>query len=85
MNEVIRRFKIGRADGDQDPGLWEAPALVEDIDDGASDDEEDVTLIVGEWRFLGLGYTTPGDALLAAYAHAEHLETLELLRQLEWT
>ena len=37
--------------------------------------------VVGEWRFLGLGYTTPGDALLAAYEHADHLAALEFLRQ----
>ena len=43
--------------------------------------EEEVIPVVGEWRFLGLGYTTPGDALLAAYEHADHLAALEFLRQ----
>jgi hypothetical protein len=37
--------------------------------------------VVGEWRFLGLGYTNPGDALLAAYEHVDHLAALEFLRQ----
>ncbi len=43
---------------------------------------EDVepVLVVGQWRFLGLGYTTPGDALLAAYAHTEHQHARGLAR-----
>jgi len=38
------------------------------------------THIVGAWRFLGLGHATAGDALLAAHAHAEHLEALAYAR-----
>ena len=49
--------------------------------DEHADDKEEVVAVVGEWRFLGLGYTTPGDALLAAYEHADHLTALEFLRQ----
>jgi hypothetical protein len=54
--------------------LWEDEAL-------AGDEEEESIPVVGEWRFLGLGYTNPGDALLAAYEHADHLAALEFLRQ----
>jgi hypothetical protein len=66
-------------DPDPQPGLW-----ADEITGPAFDDqtgEEDVVAVVGEWRFLGLGYTTPGDALLAAYEHADHLAALEFLRQ----
>ena len=51
------------------------------ICDQARRTDEEVIPVVGEWRFLGLGYTTPGDALLAAYEHADHLAALEFLRQ----
>ena len=61
-------------DPDPQPGLWEDEAL-------AGDDEDESIPVIGEWRFLGLGYTNPGDALLAAYEHADHLAALEFLRQ----
>jgi hypothetical protein len=32
--------------------------------------EDDTTLLVGEWRFVGVGYTTSGDAALAAASAA---------------
>ena len=60
---------------DPQPGLWDDETLA----GGAGDDEP--VPVVGEWRFLGLGYTNPGDALLAAYEHADHLAALEFLRQ----
>ncbi|ACV77050.1 replication initiator [Nakamurella multipartita] len=60
---------------DSQPGLWDDETLA----GGAGDDEP--VPVVGEWRFLGLGYTNPGDALLAAYEHADHLAALEFLRQ----
>ena len=60
---------------DPQPGLWDDETL-------AGDDSDDEPVpVVGEWRFLGLGYTNPGDALLAAYEHADHLAALEFLRQ----
>ncbi len=59
---------------DPQPGLWDDEAL-------AVDDEDESIPVIGEWRFLGLGYTNPGDALLAAYEHADHLAALEFLRQ----
>ena len=57
---------------DPQPGLWDDEAL-------AGDEDEESIPVVGEWRFLGLGYTNPGDALLAAYEHADHLAALEFL------
>lgn len=39
------------------------------------------TLVIGRWRFLGLGYLTPGDALLAAHARTEHLEAVAMARE----
>jgi len=61
-------------------GLWDDETLAPGGDLG--DDQADEPIpVVGEWRFLGLGYTTPGDALLAAYEHADHLAALEFLRQ----
>ncbi|MGS0684611.1 replication initiator [Nakamurella sp. GG22] len=60
---------------DPQPGLWDDETV------GPSFDEHEVVPVVGEWRFLGLGYTTPGDALLAAYEHADHVAALEFLRQ----
>lgn len=61
---------------DLQPGLWDDETLAhdEEVEDG-------VIAVVGDWRFLGLGYTTPGDALLAAYDHADHLAALDFLRQ----
>ena len=38
------------------------------------------TLVVGEWRFHGLGYLTAGDALLAAQARLDHLDALAWAR-----
>jgi hypothetical protein len=58
---------------DPQPGLWD--------DETLAGDEDGSIPVVGEWRFLGLGYTNPGDALLAAYEHADHLAALEFLRQ----
>jgi hypothetical protein len=60
--------------------LWDDETTDATTGDHAADEEE-VVAVVGEWRFLGLGYTTPGDALLAAYEHADHLAALEFLRQ----
>ena len=62
-------------------GLWddETLALGGPVDNLG--DEGEVVPVVGEWRFLGLGYTNSGDALLAAYEHADHLAALEFLRQ----
>jgi len=59
---------------DTQPGLWDNETL-------ATGDEDESIPVIGEWRFLGLGYTNPGDALLAAYEHADHLAALEFLRQ----
>lgn len=61
---------------DSQPGLWDDETLA-----GDEDKDEAPIPVVGEWRFLGLGYTNPGDALLAAYEHADHLAALEFLRQ----
>jgi len=38
------------------------------------DADDDTTLLVGEWRFAGVGYTTDGDARLAALSEAEARE-----------
>jgi hypothetical protein len=56
-------------------GLWDDETV------GSPIGEQEVIPVVGDWRFLGLGYTTPGDALLAAYEHADHVAALEFLRQ----
>ena len=37
---------------------------------GQDRDDDDTTLLVGEWRFAGVGYTTNGDAALAAASAA---------------
>jgi hypothetical protein len=37
---------------------------VRELDHDHGDD--DTTLLVGEWRFAGVGYSTDGDAALAA-------------------
>jgi len=42
----------------------ERRGIVREIGDDQGD--EDTTLLVGEWRFVGVGYTTNGDAALAA-------------------
>jgi hypothetical protein len=42
--------------------------LVRELDNDGADD--DTTLLVGEWRFAGVGYTTGGDAALAAASAA---------------
>ena len=47
----------------------------------AEGDTAEVIEVVGDWRFLGLGYTTPGDALLAAHAYADHLVDRSLARE----
>ena len=61
------------------PGLWDDETLSPASDSGDHADDEPIP-VVGEWRFLGSGYTTPGDALLAAYEHADHVAALEFLR-----
>jgi hypothetical protein len=47
---------------------------------GLPPDDEDTTLVVGEWRFVGIGYTTTGDAVLAAAAAARAREWRRLAR-----
>lgn len=64
---------------DLQPGLWDDETTDPTAGDLAAGEE--VIPVVGEWRFLGLGYTNPGDALLAAYEHADHVAALEFLRQ----
>jgi len=68
-------------DPDLQPGLWDDEMVGPALNDQGDDEDGEVVVVVGEWRFLGLGYTTPGDALLAAYEHADHLAALEFLRQ----
>jgi len=70
----------GWPEPDPQPGLWDDETLSPASDSGDHADDEPIP-VVGEWRFLGLGYTTPGDALLAAYEHADHVAALEFLRQ----
>jgi hypothetical protein len=43
------------------------------------DDDEETTLLVGEWRFVGVGYTTKGDAALAAASAAYAREWREAM------
>ena len=62
--------------------LYRLPVrLPDEVLAGDEDHDEELIPVVGEWRFLGLGYANPGDALLAAYEHADHLAALEFLRQ----
>jgi hypothetical protein len=42
-------------------------------------EEDDTTLLVGEWRFVGVGYTTSGDAALAAASAAYAREWREAM------
>ncbi len=55
------------------------PATESELSTGG--DPEEVIEVVGDWKFLGLGYTTPGDALLAAHAYADHLVDRSLARE----
>jgi hypothetical protein len=64
-----RRFSVtlgclrqARADYRQRQDLDRRPQ-VRELDGQAEDD--DTTLLVGEWRFVGVGYTTSGDAAYA--------------------
>lgn len=50
-----------------------------DVRDRPSD--EDTTLVVNEWRFEGVGYTTDGDAALAASAEAAAREWRRLVKE----
>ncbi len=43
--------------------------------------DEDTTLVVNEWRFEGVGYTTDGDAALAASAEAAAREWRRLVKE----
>jgi hypothetical protein len=45
------------------------------------DDDEDTTLLVGEWRLAGVGYTTNGDAALTAASAAYAREWRQLARE----
>ena len=47
---------------------------------GDDHDEDDTTLLVGEWTFAGVGWRTSGDALLAAEAAARAREWRQLAR-----
>jgi hypothetical protein len=47
---------------------------------GLPDDDEDTTLVVGDWRFAGVGYFTTGDAVLAAASAARAREWRQLAR-----
>jgi hypothetical protein len=42
-------------------------------------EEDDATLLVGEWRFVGVGYTSSGDAALAAASAAYAREWREAM------
>ncbi|MBM9467988.1 hypothetical protein [Nakamurella leprariae] len=50
-------------------------------DHSTSTDLDQPTEVVGDWRFLGLGYATAGDAVLAAHAYADHLAAQQLARE----
>lgn len=39
------------------------------------------TVVVGSWTFEGIGHLNPGDALLVARAHVDHLQALEHIRE----
>ncbi|MGH9117240.1 MAG: replication initiator [Acidimicrobiales bacterium] len=47
---------------------------------GLTDDDDDTTLVAGNWRFAGVGYLTTGDAMLAAGAAARAREWRQLAR-----
>jgi hypothetical protein len=45
-----------------------------DLDDLLADDEEETTLVVGQWTYAGSGWETEGDAELAKAAAARARE-----------
>jgi hypothetical protein len=57
---------------------------VRELDHDQSE-EDDTTLVVGEWRFVGVGYTTGGDAALAAASAAYAREWREAMGRVHWT
>ena len=78
-----RRFSItlgsirrARADYRRRQDL-ERRGLVRELGDDQGD--EDTTLLVGEWRFVGIGYTTNGDAALAAASASYAREWREVM------
>lgn len=44
-------------------------------------DDDDTTLVVGEWHFAGIGYSSTGDAVLAAAAAARAREWRQLAQE----
>jgi hypothetical protein len=55
-----RRFQIAKSNRDH-------AARVRDLTgtDPGQDDDEETTLVVGQWEYVGMGWTTDGDAALA--------------------
>jgi hypothetical protein len=47
---------------------------VRDLDDLLADDQEETTLVVGQWTYAGSGWDTEGDAELAKAAAARARE-----------
>ncbi|HET6873501.1 MAG TPA: replication initiator, partial [Acidimicrobiales bacterium] len=76
---TLGRLRAARAEFRRrnDPSLADARPIGDDQDD------EDTTLIVGEWKFVGVGHASSGDAVLAAAAAARAREWRELAREAE--
>jgi hypothetical protein len=75
---TLGRLRADRAEFRRrsDPNLANARPVGDD-----DQDDEDTTLIVGEWKFVGVGHTSNGDAVLAAAAAARAREWRELARE----
>jgi hypothetical protein len=55
-----RRFQIAKSNRDHAQRVHDLTGT-----DPAQDDEEETTLVVGQWEYVGMGWTTDGDAALA--------------------
>jgi hypothetical protein len=63
LRSARRRFERARALSPD--GVVDVVALEQD-----PPDDDETTLVINDWRFLGIGWITSGDAVLAAEASA---------------
>ena len=71
LRRARRRAQALIADAQRDGRSIDLAALEADL---LSDDEDEITLIVGQWRFVGVGWDNDGDVELARAAAARARE-----------
>lgn len=67
---TLGRLRQARRDYSRRRHLPRSPGPVVTVGEDQAEVEEETTLVVGSWRFAGMGWLTPGDAARAAASAA---------------